>query len=105
MLTTTSEILGSAKASVLRRVTTTTFLHNGFLIKSCTMRPPTFPVAPSKIAEYCAFASAIVTSHARGTKNTRKSRNRAKFVVGRFVHAVSIFTLSYDVSLVLLPKD
>src|ERR1700722_12539818 len=33
-----------------------------------TMRPPPFPVAPSTIAEYCAFASvalaAIVTSHA-----------------------------------------
>src|SRR6202166_4306975 len=66
MLTTTSETLESAKASVLRRVTTTTFLHSGFLIRSCTMRPPTFPVAPSTIAEYCAFASAaaIVTSHA-----------------------------------------
>src|SRR5438552_10322417 len=66
MLTTTSETLGSAKASVLRRVTTTTFLHSGFLIRSCTMRPPTFPVAPSTIAEYCTFASAaaIVTSHA-----------------------------------------
>jgi hypothetical protein len=75
MLTTTSETLGSAKASVLRRVTTATFLHRGFLIRSCTMRPPTFPVAPSTIAEYCAFASAapIVTSPARGTKNIRKS--------------------------------
>src|ERR1700689_2363727 len=74
MLTTTSETLGSAKASVLRRVTTTTFLHSGLLIRSCTMRPPTFPVAPSTIAEYRAFASAaaIVTSHARGTKNTRR---------------------------------
>src|SRR6202790_2603099 len=58
MLTTTSEALGSAKASVLRRVTTTTFLHSGFLIRSCTMRTPMFPVAPSTIAEYC------VTSHA-----------------------------------------
>ena len=57
MLTTTSETLESAKASVLRRVTTTTFLHSGFLIRSCTMRPPTFPVAPSTIAEYCALAS------------------------------------------------
>src|SRR5580692_8294090 len=55
MLTTTSKTLGSAKASVLRRVTTTTFLHSGLLIRSCTMRPPTFPVAPSTIAEYCAF--------------------------------------------------
>jgi len=52
MLTTTSETFGSAKASVLRRVTTTTFLHSGFLIRSCTMRPPTFPVAPSTIAEF-----------------------------------------------------
>src|ERR1700684_3410129 len=58
MLTTTSETLGSAKAPVLRRVTTTTFLHSGLLIRSCTMRPPTFPVAPSTIAEYCALASA-----------------------------------------------
>ena len=68
MLTTISATLGSAKASVLRRVTTTTFLHSGFLIRSCTMRPPTFPVAPSTIAEYCVFASAaaIVTSQARG---------------------------------------
>jgi hypothetical protein len=73
MLTTTSETLGSAKASVLRRVTTTTFLHRGFLIRSCTMRPPTFPVAPSTIAEYCTSAAAIVTSPARGTKNIRKS--------------------------------
>src|SRR5207245_5870876 len=40
--------------SVLRRVTTTSFLHSGFLISSWTMRPPTFPVAPSTTAEYCA---------------------------------------------------
>jgi len=52
--------LGSAKASVLWRVTTTTFLHSGFLIRSCTMRPPTFPVAPSTIAEYCAFATPLI---------------------------------------------
>src|SRR2546428_8031019 len=87
MLTTTSETLGSAKASVLRRVTTATFLHSGFLIRSCTMRPPTFPVAPSTIAEYCAFASAaaaaIVTSHARGTKNTRKSASEV--LLGRAI--------------------
>src|SRR5262249_128478 len=62
MLTTTPEILGSAKTSILRRVTTTTFSHRGFLIRSCTMRPPTFPVAPSTIAEYSAFAS-VITSH------------------------------------------
>ena len=62
MLTTTPETLGSAKASILRRVTTTTFSHRGFLIRSCTMRPPTFPVAPSTMAEYSAFAS-VVTSH------------------------------------------
>src|SRR5262245_20634876 len=62
MLTTTSETLGSAKASVLRRVTTITLLHSGFLIRSCTMRPPTFPVAPNTMAEYSAFAS-VVTSH------------------------------------------
>src|ERR1700736_1546003 len=30
-------------------VTIITFLHRGFLIKSCTMRPPTLPVAPSTI--------------------------------------------------------
>ena len=59
MLTTTSETLGSAKASVLRRVTTTTFLHRGFLIRSCTMRPPTFPVAPSKIAEYASATTEV----------------------------------------------
>jgi hypothetical protein len=70
MLITTSETLGSAKASVLRRVTTTTFVHSGFLIRSCTMRPPTFPVAPSTIAEYFASgaAVAIVTSHAPGAE-------------------------------------
>src|SRR3954449_9825023 len=62
MLTTTSATLGSAKVSVLRRVTTTTFLHRGFLIRSCTMRPPTFPVAPSTMAEYSVVAS-VVTSH------------------------------------------
>src|SRR5271155_4107236 len=62
MLTTTSETLGSAKAPVLRRVTTTTFLHSGFLLRSCTMRPPTFPVAPSTIAEYCVFASAAAAA-------------------------------------------
>src|SRR6476661_4268590 len=61
MLTTTSETLGSANASVLRRVTTTTFSHRGFVTRSCTMRPPTFPVAPSTMAEYSAFAS-VVTS-------------------------------------------
>ncbi len=69
MLTTTSETLGSAKPSAFRRVTTTTFLHSGLLIRSRTMRPPTFPVAPSTIAAYCTFASAVapvsVTSHAR----------------------------------------
>jgi hypothetical protein len=74
-------------ASVLRRVTTTTFLHSGFLIRSCTMRPPTFPVAPSTIAEYCTFvcaaAAAIVTSHARGTKNTRKSASEV--LLGRAI--------------------
>jgi hypothetical protein len=89
-LTTTSETLGSAKASVLRRVTTTTFLHSGFLIRSCTMCQPTFPVAPSTIAEHCAFASpvgaAIVTSHARGTK----------------AHASPLSRSFYDVSRVLL---
>ena len=52
MLTTTSQTFGSAKVSVLRRVTTTTFLHSGFWIRSRTMRPPTFPVPPSTIAEY-----------------------------------------------------
>src|SRR5690349_8737968 len=62
MLTTTSETLGSAKAPVLPRVTVTTFLHRGFLINSCTMRPPTFPVAPRIITEYSASAS-VVTSH------------------------------------------
>ena len=45
------------------------------------MRPPTFPVAPSKIAEYCAFASAIVTSHARGTNNTRPCEHRLEYAV------------------------
>src|ERR1700721_1988529 len=97
MLTTTSETLGSAKASGLRRVTTTTFLHSGFLIRSRTMRPPTFPVAPSTIAEYCAFASAaaaaIVTSHGRGTKNTRKSGSERSFVVVRLRHIIYTFRL------------
>src|SRR5580698_4818209 len=97
MLTTTSETLGSAKAPVLRRVTTTTFLHRGFLTRSCTMRPPTFPVAPRTIVEYCAFASAavavIVTSHARNQKYTQV-REREKFCwVGRFLHIISTFTL------------
>src|ERR1700735_742672 len=98
MLTTTSENLGSAKASVLRRVTTTTFLHSGFLIRSCTMRPPTFPVAPSTIAEYCAFpsaaAAAIVTSHARGTRNTHKSQGLHDLVLqglhGRLLGSVAL---------------
>src|SRR6266700_6852359 len=53
MLTTTLKTLGAAKTSVLRRVTTTSFLHSGFLISNCTMRPPTFPVAPSTTTEYC----------------------------------------------------
>src|SRR5260370_38695691 len=53
MLTTTSKTLGAAKTSVLRRVTTTSLLHSGFLISNCTMRPPTFPVAPSTTTEYC----------------------------------------------------
>jgi hypothetical protein len=53
MLTTTSKTFGAAKTSVLRRVTTTSFLHSGFLISNCTMRPPTFPVAPSTTTEYC----------------------------------------------------
>src|SRR6266567_2968668 len=88
MLTTTSETLGSAKTSVLRRVTTTIFLHSGFLIRSCTMRPPTFPVAPSTIAEYCAFASAaapaIVPSHARGTKIDARPR-ASQVLLGRAI--------------------
>src|SRR5689334_5852692 len=67
MLTTTPETLGSPKASILRRVTTTTFLHRGLLIRSCTMRPPTFPVAPNTMAEYIAFAS-VVTSHPAETQ-------------------------------------
>jgi hypothetical protein len=89
MLTTTSETLGSAKASVLRRVTDTTFLHCGFLIRSCTMRPPTFPVAPSTIAEYCAFASgaavAIVTSHESLALRTaiRRARRGRQHVANR----------------------
>src|SRR5215813_14258661 len=62
MLTTTLDTLGSVKASILRRVTTTTFSHRGLLIRSCTIRPPTFPVAPKTMAEYSAFAS-VVTSH------------------------------------------
>src|SRR5712675_1463233 len=53
MLTTTSKTLGASKTSVLRRVTTTSFLHSGFLISNCTMRPPTVPVAPSATTEYC----------------------------------------------------
>src|SRR5689334_17284606 len=52
MLTTTSKTLGAAKASVFRRVTTTSFLHRGFLISSSTMRPLTFPVARSTTTEY-----------------------------------------------------
>jgi hypothetical protein len=32
------------------------------LIRSCTMRAPTFPVAPSTMAEYSVFES-VVTSH------------------------------------------
>ena len=84
-LSATSETLGSAKASVLRRVTTTTFLHSGFLIRSCTMRPPTFPVAPSTIAEYCAFASAaaIVTSHAES--KTPASPRASEGLLGRAI--------------------
>src|SRR5690349_4404916 len=53
MLTTTLKTLGDAKTSVLRRVMTTSFLHSGFLISNCTMRPPTLPVAPSTTTEYC----------------------------------------------------
>jgi hypothetical protein len=59
------------------------------------MRPPTFPVAPSKIAEYCTSASAavIVTSHPPGAKNTRWSGSERGFVVGRFLHTISTFTV------------
>src|SRR5215475_10758764 len=70
MLTTSWETLGSAKVPVLRRVTTTSLLPSGFLTRSCTMRPPTFPVAPRTIAVYCVFtsAAALVTSHPRNQK-------------------------------------
>ena len=70
MLTTTSKTLGWAKASVLRRVTTTTFLHRELLIRSCTMCPPTFPVAPSTIAEYCVFASSLVVAFTSNAGNS-----------------------------------
>src|ERR1019366_8900187 len=80
MVTTTSETLGSAKASVLRRVTTTTFLHSGFLIRSCTMRPPPFPVAPSTIAEYCAFAPPLIVP-APCSYSRRISSNSSTFVL------------------------
>src|ERR1700681_4645877 len=80
MLTTTSQTLGSAKASVLRRVTTTTFLHSGFLISSCTMRTPTFPVAPSTIAEYCAFATPLIAP-APCSYSRRISSNSSTFVL------------------------
>src|ERR1035438_1970008 len=80
MLTTISATLWSAKASVLRRVTTTTFLHSGFLIRSCTMRPPTFPVAPSTIAEYCAFAPPLIVP-APCSYSRRISSNSSTFVL------------------------
>ena len=76
----------SAKASVLRRVTTTTFLHSRFFIRSCTMRPPTLPVAPSTIAEYCAFVSAAAVYHRHLTCE------RMSFCwVGRFLRIISTF--------------
>src|SRR5579862_3468939 len=59
MFTSATDTLGSANASFFRRVTTTTRLHIGLLIKSLTMRPPTFPVAPSTITEYCAVTPAL----------------------------------------------
>ena len=67
MLTTTLKTLRAAKTSVLRRVTTTSFLHSGFLISNCTMRPPTFPVAPSTTTEYCSYIRrcAIITEWRR----------------------------------------
>ena len=74
---------------------TTTFLHNGFLLRSCTMRLPTFPVAPSTIAEYCAFDSfavnAIITSHA-GETNDHASLEASKILfVGGFLHVIFTF--------------
>jgi hypothetical protein len=70
------------------------------------MRPPTFPVAPSKIAEYCAFASAaaIVTSPARGTKDTPSPEASEVLLSGDFFPSFLLSHSFYDVSLVLLPK-
>src|SRR5260370_38784788 len=83
MLTTTSKILGAAKTSVLRRVTTTSLLHSGFLISNCTMRPPTFPVAPSTTTEYCIRPRlhSVMIAHRRiyipGSNQFRREENIA----------------------------
>ena len=53
------------------------------------------PFWTDRIAEYCAFASAtaIVTSYARETNKTRKSGSERSFVVRRFLHIISTFTV------------
>ena len=50
------------------------------------MRPPTLPVAPSTIAEYCAFVSAAAVYHRHLTCE------RMSFCwVGRFLRIISTF--------------
>ncbi len=92
---------GSAKAFVLRRVTKITLMHRGLLIRRCRMRPPTFPVAPSTIAEYCTFAPAagasaagIVTSRGRGGRRHTGAVAGEVLLLGRLLHFISGFKFS-----------
>src|SRR5436190_16165917 len=51
---------------MLRRVTTTTFLHSGLCTSRCRMCPPTLPVAPSNIAVYSTLGISVRSRVASG---------------------------------------